>query len=217
MKKAVLTAAFILILLAACTNGSVQENGDDAASQLNGSEPLKSISIDIGKIDFYIHEEYETDDLSALQKKYPDLVMIDSESLNGSHFETWQSNLSGMSYELYFWGEYEGASENQISIISGESSSLFTGLDLPVEVVDMMKSLEIPESRWRIGEPPPFSENYPDYAADRFWDVQIDDICLVMPDRVFGKYIIGIKIRPSAKGFVSPTDYFEIRNVGYLL
>ena len=211
MKIIIIITVLVLLFSAACI---AEDNTDGYYNEASTEDTFGNIeiSIDTSKIDLYIGRKYGTDDFSALNNKYPDIVEIDYQVLNVDfdYFTTWQSGKSGMVYKFYFWGS-DG--ENYLAIINGELQSLITGLKTPVEINEAMDLLELPRTDWMLNEPPS-AKIHPEYNPGGFWDVQMNDVCIIIPDDITEDYTIGIKIRPTVKGYLSPNDYFEIRMVG---
>ena len=211
---------------------NAEEDACDADSGIdNGTGSMivpSQLSIDENKIDLQIGINWQTDvadtdSLGALQEKWPDLVLIDSvETYGGNRHEVWQSGLSGMRYFLGYWKASGSIGtdynyNNLIQYATGQANSLITGLCAPIETAELMSLLEIPESDWDIGRPPP-SPGFDNYSANYFTflfsDILWEDLCFVFMPEVNGKdSLTGVKITLSKPGYVSPADELEIRLV----
>jgi len=179
------------------------------------------LSIDVDKIDLLRDINPKTgksDGLGMLQKKYPDLKLINTEDLGkfGKN-ETWQSSTSGMSYLL--WIDSNENPESGVDNIAGPVSSLISGLTAPIDVDACMTLLDTPKSNWAVGKSPhiPFQDKFDNYDPNHLGvlDVSPNDLCIIIPvpdDRDFtsSDYPFGIKITMSKPGYVSPDDKLEI-------
>jgi len=105
--------------------------------------------------------------------------------------------------------------ENQIQVIKGQAGNLITGLIAPIKVDVLMEAVGIPESEWAIGEAPD-SLIFPYYDKSQFWlaNYYPDSICIVVADPLNENNPIGIIIKSSRYGVISPSDEIEIRPVG---
>jgi hypothetical protein len=238
MKRLVLICGVILVvLLAACSDIDAEGNTSEAVTAQESDTitdennfPVDTIddtqlpiipehlSIDMDKIGLIDvlkpkNENNTYDDLKILQKKYPDLILVDSVVYEKSgKNEVWHSDTSGMFYKVGF--DSDGASSNTVYIIYGSATSLITGLTAPVEIEVCMNLLDIPKSDWAIGVAPN-DTSFTYYEPERFYDLSPDTLCFVIflpSDKYEEPY--GIKITTSVPGYVSPSDVFQIEWVG---
>jgi hypothetical protein len=183
------------------------------------------LSIDTDKIVFYLGFypiEEPMDDLSALKDKYPDLKFLRLERAGDSHRrEIWHSDSTGLSYEVYHWkSESDGEWSNWMQRITGRADNLITGLVVPIKVEELMEVPGMSDAEWAIGEGPESNKFDGYYESGQFrsrFSPDENDVCILislhlLPDR--NEQAIGIRIKASNPGFISPDDEIEIVDVG---
>ena len=168
-----------------------------------------------------------TDDLPKLKNKYQDLELISTERTGASgRDEIWYSDFAGLSYLVYHWeivlvdeGNLRvpsGEWHSMVQRIYGQSDSLVTGLIAPIKVEELMEAHSLAETDWAIGEGPEsdrLSRVYHKSFFESSFFPDKNDLCIVIPQVPFPGAVelaVGIRIKMSMPGFVSPTDEFDI-------
>jgi len=198
----------------------VEDNTEEAPLHEWTEEEKSLLAIDNDKIIFstFDFEKVEGDAVGFLLNRYPDAVLVSKVYFDKDRFgedvrdEIWRIEPAGLTYYAQYFingNEINGKSNfpmNWIVKISGRADGLITGLIAPIETTELMERLCIPEKVWSESQ----SLGYSLEAVTTLYNEVINRVQIVIPDPSNEREAVGIKIKISNSGYISPEDEIEL-------